>query len=108
MAGGRLLTPRALAAYYFWYFAAVGIFEPFLAPWWRQLGFRPAQIGALQAILPAVGCLAPFLWTAYADATRRGEGLFRLNSGLAAVTGLLLPALTSVPTAALALLLFAA
>ncbi|MBI4537220.1 MAG: MFS transporter [candidate division NC10 bacterium] len=103
-----LTSTRILAAYYFWYFAAVGVLEPFLAPWWRQVGFTSAEIGALNAIMPGVACVAPFLWTAYADATRQGDRIFRLNSWLCALTALLLPLLTWMPAVAAAMVVFAA
>ena len=35
--------------------------------------------------------MAPFLWTAYADATRRGEPIFRWTTWLTAAAALLLP-----------------
>jgi PPP family 3-phenylpropionic acid transporter len=86
----------------------VGVFEPFLAPWWRQVGFSSAEIGALNAIMPGVACVAPFLWTAYADITRQGDRIFRLNSWLAALAAICLPLLTWMPAVAAAVLLFAA
>ena len=103
-----LTSTRALAAYYFWYFAAVGVFEPFLTPWWQQVGFTSAEIGALNAIMPGVACVAPFLWTAYADATRKGDRIFLLNSCLAALAALLLPLLTWMPAVVVAVIVFAA
>ncbi len=99
-----LNSPRALAAYYFCYFAAVGISEPYLTPFWRSLGFSPAELGALSAIAPAVGAVAPFAWTALADLTRRGERIFRVNSWLAAALALLLPRLDQFPLVAVAVL----
>ena len=102
-----LTSTRSLAAFFFAYFAAVGVFEPFLTPWWRQIGFSPVEIGALSAIAPGVACIAPFLWTAYADATRQGRRIVRVNSWVAALAALLLPFLPWPPAAALALLLFA-
>ena len=44
--------------------------------------------------------MAPFLWTAYADATRRGERIFLWNSWLAALAALLLPIAQRLTTAA--------
>jgi len=98
-----------LAAYYFWYFAAVGVFEPYLTPFWRQTGFTPAQIGLLNSIMPGVAVFAPFLWTAYADATRKGERIFLLNTWICALVALLIPNLDrflAVATAVLAFALF--
>jgi hypothetical protein len=47
--GSLLSSPRFLAAYYFWYFAAIGVYEPYLTPFWQHLGFPPAQLGLLMA-----------------------------------------------------------
>ena len=68
--GVRLTNTPYLAAYYFWYFAATGVSEPYLPPFWRSLGFSRTDLGVLNATGPAVSALAPFLWTACADLTR--------------------------------------
>ncbi len=88
-----MTNPRSLAAYYFWYFAAVGVFEPYLAPFWREAGFSPSQFGFLVALLPGVGIAAPFVWTAAADLTRRVQPIFLINTILCAAAAFLLPAL---------------
>lgn len=82
--------------------------EPFLAPWWRQIGFSSAEIGLLTGIMPATAAVAPFLWTAYADATRRGDLIFRWSVWISALAGLLLPILTWAPAVALCMGVFAA
>ena len=104
---GCLTSTRALAAYYFWYFAATGVSEPYLPPYWSSLGFSPADLGLLNAIAPAVAAVAPFLWTAYADATRQGERIFLVNSWIAALAALLFPNLTGFWGAAAAVLMYA-
>ena len=48
-------------------------------------------MGLLNSIMPGVAAVAPFLWTAYADATRRGEPIFRWTTWLTAAAALLLP-----------------
>lgn len=103
-----LTSTRYLAAYYFWYFAAVGVSEPYLTPFWRSLGFSPAEVGLLNAIGPAVAAVAPFLWTAYADATRQGERVFLWNTWIAALTAFLLPNVYSLFPMAVAVLAYSA
>ena len=76
-------SPRALKLYFFLLFASVGLTEPFLNLHLRRLGFSGAAIGALAAIQPGITALAPFLWTAWADATGRARGLFLWSSWLA-------------------------
>ncbi|MGE5851002.1 MAG: MFS transporter [Candidatus Methylomirabilota bacterium] len=105
--GSLLSSPRLLAAYYFWYFAAIGVFEPYLTPFWQHLGFSPAQLGLLNAIYPGVAAFAPFAWTAYSDITRRGEAIFLFNTWLSAGIALVLPNLNGVVPVALAFSAFA-
>jgi PPP family 3-phenylpropionic acid transporter len=83
------------------------VYEPYLTPFWQHLGFSPIQLGLLNAIYPAVAAFAPFLWTAYADITRRGEGIFLRNTWICAAIALLLPNVTGLLPAALAFLAFA-
>lgn len=84
------------------------MFEPYLTPWWRQIGFTSAEIGLLNGILPGTATVAPFLWTAYADATRQGDRIFRWNTWICALAAILLPILTWVPAVVVAMTLFAA
>ena len=102
----RLTSTRCLSAYYFWYFAATGVSEPYLPPFWRSLGFSPLQLGLLNAIAPAITVFAPFLWTAYADATRQGERIFLINTWIAALAALLFPNLAGFWPIAAAVLIY--
>ncbi len=86
---------------------AVGVFEPYLTPLWRESGFSAAEIGLLNALMPGVAVVAPFLWTAYADRTRRGDRIFLWNSWLAAAAALLLPGARRVAPAAAVVFLVA-
>jgi PPP family 3-phenylpropionic acid transporter len=105
--GCCLTDTRFLAAYYFWYFAAIGVYEPYLTPFWQHLGFSPAQLGLLNAIYPGVAAFAPFAWTAYSDITRRGQAIFLFNTWLSAGIALALPNLNGLVPVALAFLAFA-
>jgi PPP family 3-phenylpropionic acid transporter len=102
-----LTSIRYLAAYYFWYFAAIGVSEPYLTPFWRSLGFSSSQLGLLTAIGPAVALFAPFLWGAYADATRQGGRIFLLNTWVAALVALLFPNLRGLFPVGVAVLVYA-
>jgi MFS transporter, PPP family, 3-phenylpropionic acid transporter len=55
-----------------------------------------------------VAALAPFLWTAYADATRQGERIFLWNTWAAALAALLLPTLRAFLPVAGAVLAYSA
>ena len=106
-AEARLANPVSLAAFFFWYYAAVGFSEPYLPPFWQTLGFSPAQLGALNAILPGISVLTPFLWTAYADLARAGTGILRFNIWVCAAAALLLPLLDAPALVATALVVYA-
>lgn len=80
--------------------------EPYLTPFWRSLGFSPTQLGLLNAIAPGVAAIAPFLWTAYADATRQGERIFLWNTWATALTAFLLPNLQAFLPVAMAVLIY--
>ena len=62
-----------------------------MTPLWREFGLSSAEIGLLNAIMPAVATVAPFLWTGYADVTRRGDRIFLWTTWLSALTALALP-----------------
>jgi len=79
----RPVPSRALKAYLFLYFATIGVLEPYLNLYLRRLGFTGTEIGALAAIPPGVSVLAPFLWTAWADATGRARAVFLWNTWVA-------------------------
>ena len=56
-----------LSGGYFWYFAGIGCFGPYIALYYRSLQLSGVQIGILAAILPlGVALLAP-VWGALAD-----------------------------------------
>lgn len=57
----------------------------------------------LNAIMPGVATMAPFLWTALADATRQGDRIFLWNTWLSMTTVLFLPIARRVVPAALAI-----
>ncbi len=62
-----------------------------MAPLWREFGLAPAEIGVLNAVMPGVATVAPFLWTAYADVTRRGDRIFLWTTWLSALAACALP-----------------
>ncbi|MBI3076922.1 MAG: MFS transporter [Deltaproteobacteria bacterium] len=76
---------RALKQYYFCYFAAVGLIEPFLTLYWRQLGLSGPQIGVLYSVTPATAIVAPWVLGYLADRTRRQWELLLATSLVSAV-----------------------
>lgn len=69
---------QTLRAFYFCYFAAIGVTEPFLPVFFRDRGLSPAAIGGLLALLPAIQAAVPFGFTALAEARGTGRRLFRV------------------------------
>jgi PPP family 3-phenylpropionic acid transporter len=57
--------------------------------------------------MPGVGVIGPFLWTAYADATRKGERIFLLNTWISALMALLIPHFDRFAVVAVVILFFA-
>lgn len=69
---------RTLRTFYFCYFAAIGVTEPFLPVFFRDRGLSPAAIGGLLALLPGIQATVPFGFTALAEARGVARRLFRV------------------------------
>jgi MFS transporter, PPP family, 3-phenylpropionic acid transporter len=76
---------------YFLYYAAVGAFLPYFAPYLRGLGFSGGAIGAVLLLSPLVAPVAALGWAALADRTGAPDRALRLATGLALAAALLLP-----------------
>lgn len=68
-----------LSSFYFWYFAALGIWVPFWGLYLESLSFSAQAIGALTAILSATKIFAPNVWDLLVD--RFGHRLFIVQLG---------------------------
>lgn len=92
-----------VAGGYFWYYAAVGAFVPYIALYYRELDFSGLQIGILTA-LPSIGVAfgGPLLG-AFAD--RAGAHRLVLRTGLLVAAALALLGATLHGFAALALVM---
>ena len=51
-----------LSAFYFFYFAAVGVYIIFLPKVLNDIGYNPFQIGVIFALAPLMRFLTPFLF----------------------------------------------
>jgi len=71
---------RSLRLYYFFYFCAIGVIEPYLNLYFRHLGFSGRQIGLLSGMPGLIHAVFPFLWTALADARRQRNEVFLFNT----------------------------
>jgi PPP family 3-phenylpropionic acid transporter len=63
-------------AYFLW-FACIGITQPYLAPYYRTLGFSGGEIGVLLSVGPVLSMVAPGLWGGLADRTGRADRIVR-------------------------------
>jgi MFS transporter, PPP family, 3-phenylpropionic acid transporter len=75
-----------LSAYYFAYFASLGVLVPYWSLYLQSRGFDALAIGQLMAILAGTKIVAPVLWGDLADRTGQRMPLVRLGS-LAATIG---------------------
>ncbi|MCE2948045.1 MAG: MFS transporter [bacterium] len=64
-------TAWSLGAFYFFYFAYVGGFTPYLSLYFDSVGMTAVQIGLLMAVNQSSRMFAPMLWGVLAD--RRGS-----------------------------------
>ncbi|MDZ7839775.1 MAG: MFS transporter [Gammaproteobacteria bacterium] len=74
-----------LSAFYFFYFAVLGVLVPYWGLYLKDLGFGPGYIGILMAIPLATKIVAPNIWGWLADTVSRGRSLLPLASALALV-----------------------
>ncbi len=75
-----------LSAFYFFYFASLGVLVPYWSLYLKSLDFDAQTIGTLFAIVPATKIFAPYLWGWLADYTRRPIRVVRIACLLAAVS----------------------
>ena len=87
------MSPRyiKLAAVYFFYFASLGIYLPYWAPYLNELGFSAVEIGQLLAVALGTKLFAPYIWGWVADHTGHRLRMLKIAATLAVVfyTGLL-------------------
>lgn len=75
-----------LSSFYFFYFAALGALIPYWGLYLKSLGFDPAEIGELMALLMATKIIAPNLWGWLSDHTGKRMPIVRLASLLTLLT----------------------
>ena len=93
----------------FFYFAAIGLFNPYAPLWFQSLGFSTLVIGGIAALQSWTRIFAPYAWSWSGDHSGRRTELIRI-----AAFGSLLAALglmgveAALPVAAVTLLMFLA
>ncbi|HKK05616.1 MAG TPA: MFS transporter [Gammaproteobacteria bacterium] len=69
-----------LSNFYFFYFASLGALVPYWGLYLKSLGFAPAAIGELMAIIMATKIVSPNVWGYLADHTGRRMVIVRLGT----------------------------
>lgn len=85
------VTPLgAFSAVWFWYFAAIGLFNPYAPLWFKDLGFSTLAIGAIASMQSWTRVVAPYAWGWLGDRRgRRAEGVrWAAGAALVAAIGL--------------------
>ncbi len=98
----------AFSAVWFFYFAAIGLYNPYAPLWFKELGWSTLAIGALASAISWTRVVAPYGWGLYGDRSGRRSRGVRWAAGLsvAAAAGLWLwPSPAWVPVFAVALFL---
>jgi PPP family 3-phenylpropionic acid transporter len=95
---GRLLSLRL---YYFASFAALGVYAPFFPQWLEARGVRGAAMGAVAALVPAMGVLGPPAVGILADAVGLRGSVLRACAGGSALAMCALAAWGPAPAPAL-------
>lgn len=96
-----------LGFFYFAFFAAAGVYVPYLGLYTRGLGFSSLQIGIIAALTPLSKIFFPPIWGAIADRTGSRKGLILLTSATSILAFSILFVVGSFPAVALAMLVYA-
>lgn len=75
-----------LSAFYFFYFATLGVFLPYWSLYLKDIGFAAGAIGTLTAILVGTKMVAPNLWGWAVDHTGHRLAVIRIGSLLACIS----------------------
>jgi PPP family 3-phenylpropionic acid transporter len=93
----------------FFYFAAIGLFNPYAPLWFQSLGFSTLLIGGISALQSVTRLFAPYAWSWSGDHSGRRTELIRLASFGALVSALaLLGVEAALPVALVTLCMFLA
>lgn len=98
---GWRFAGRSVGAGYFWFFAAVGALGPFVALYYRELGFSGVEVGFLAALPSIALALSGSFWGAAADSLAAHRLVLRTAMGAALLMVLIATQLTTFPAMAL-------
>ena len=75
-----------LSGFYFFYFAALGVFVPYWSLYLQGQGFSAKHIGELTAIFLSVRIFAPYIWSWIADHKDHRMPIVRMASLAATIS----------------------
>ncbi len=78
-----------LSAFYFFYFATLGVLVPYWSLYLQSLNFNAKEIGELLGILVGTKLIAPYIWGWIADHTGHRVRVIQIGSFMAAASFLL-------------------
>ena len=79
------LVRLAFAAFFFFYFAYIGLMSPYLSLYFSSRNFGAIEIAALMSMFQITRILGPFAWGWLADVRRDRLGIMRITSCLAVI-----------------------
>lgn len=82
-------TANRIRSGYFWFYAAIGAFSPFVSLYYRDLGMTGLQLGVLMALPALWAALTGPVWGAVADSLAIHRMLLRITLLVATVVALL-------------------
>lgn len=72
-----------LSAYYFWYFAFLGVFTPYFTLYLQSQAFSAWEIGLLMSQMQLMRLVGPYLWGGLADRRGRRLAIVRVSGAIA-------------------------
>ncbi|UUZ86742.1 MFS transporter [Paenibacillus sp. P26] len=63
---------------YFLYYAATGVYQPYVSVYLQSGGLSGVEIGSVLGIVPVIGFLAPLLWGWTADRYNRNAAIMTI------------------------------
>jgi MFS transporter, PPP family, 3-phenylpropionic acid transporter len=105
----RISGLRRVGALSFFYFAAIGLFNPYAPLWFQSLGFSTLAIGFIVSLQSATRLVFPYAWSWAGDQTGRRVELIRWSAAGALLAALGLMGVTAaIPVAVVVTLMFVA
>lgn len=99
--------PWSMKLFYFWFYAAAGVYFPYVGLYLQAIHFDGAQIGLIASLAPLAGIILPPLWGLLSDRFGWRKPLLVVSLLAAALLSPLVPLMHGVPMLVLLLALLA-